>query len=109
MCHCSNDFTGVARILKLPEQVVERVSVDNQNRVLYDDFVAVYNSYFDDNDSYRPGTRSSSRYHYSKQAQQVTEGSSKKERKEVRMIPARNLLIYDLDILSSFAYYISEM
>ena len=107
MCHFSNDFTSVARVLKLPEQVVERVSVDNQNRVLYDDFVAVYNSYFDDNDSYRPGARSSSRYHYSKQ--QVTEGSGKKERKEVRIMPSRNLLIYDLDILSSFAYYISEM
>lgn len=68
---------------------MERVSVDNQGRVLYDDFVAVYNSYFDDNDSYRPGVRSSSRYLYGKQAQQVplresTDVGSKKERKEVR-------------------------
>ena len=67
---------------------MERVSVD-QGRVLYDDFVAVYNSYFDDNDSYRPGIRSSTRYHYGKQTQQVplrepTDVGSKKERKEVR-------------------------
>lgn len=86
--HSSNDFSGVARVLKLPEQVVERVSVDNQGRVLYDDFVAVYNSYFDDNDSYRPTGRSSMRYAYSKQAQvplrEPTDTSGKKERKEVR-------------------------
>ena len=65
-----------------------RVSEDNQGRVLFDDFVAVYNSYFDDNDSYRPsGVRSSNRYHYSKQTQQLTlpsDSSGKKERKEVR-------------------------
>lgn len=62
--------------------------MDNQGRVLYDDFVAVYNSYFDDNDSYRPGVRSSSRYLYGKQAQvplrEPTDNSGKKERKEVR-------------------------
>lgn len=64
-----------------------RVSEDNQGRVLFDDFVAVYNSYFDDNDSYRPGgVRSSSRYHYGKQTQQLalpSDNSGKKERKEV--------------------------
>ena len=68
---------------------MERVSVDNQGRVVYDDFVAVYNSYFDDNDSYRPGVRSSNRYLYGKQTQQAPlreppDASSKKERKEVR-------------------------
>jgi len=68
---------------------VERVPKDNQGRVLYDDFVAVYNSYFDDNDSYRPGVRSSNRYLYAKPTQQIplrepTDSSGKKERKEVR-------------------------
>lgn len=86
----SNDFNGVARVLKLPDQVVERVSTDNQGRVLFDDFVAVYNSYFDDNDSYsRPAGVRSNRYMYSKQTQPVplrepTDNSGKKERKEVR-------------------------
>lgn len=84
--HYSNDFNGVARVLKLPEQVVERVSIDNQGRVLYDDFVAVYNSYFDDNDCYRPGVRSANRsYLYGKQQIPLREATdnSKKERKEV--------------------------
>ena len=112
--HCSNDFNGVASVLKLPEHFVARVSVDNQGRVLYDDFVAVYNSYFDDSDSYRPGVRSSNRYLYSKQGQvplrsEAVDNSGKKERKEVRWHDTMKPINHIIILLSCFTYYISEM